>query len=337
MNSNMLQRMCFDLGIKKYASETGEHYVRRVLYSALASWMKAVCLDRPLTTTEAGGISSKHVYDRVNQVYSEYMRRFPDSAAWFQVDSENDSAVKTIRRRLIQHGDIIKVGFDTNISLVFQHAVPLTATLECIYGVPLRPNSFYSGISTLNSTNTTAASCEDPSQTIDEWLNAYTKTAWWQKYNNLDNATEYFDAARKAKNNQCWQASLPRVRSSLVIARVPNVVTSYEYLLINVDNQKFHRLDPHLKEVGEHRRFLMALRSLQGNKIPVRLVRHRDHVHLSMRVYLPLRETVLLESYAWPTNSITDRLEWDMPAAVWDYIEPALISLGLEITEVTDG
>ena len=333
----MLQSMSNDMGISKYQSETNAHYTSRVLYSALASWVKASCLDHPLTTSEEG-ISRKHVSSRVNRVFDEYLKRFPESESWFYVDPTSESAISLIRSRLMRHAEIVNIGFDTNIALAEQHTRMLTSKLECVWGTVLQPGLFYSGVSTLRiSSNTTGDIPEPTPQPVEEWLKAYVRDAWWHKYDRLGDETEYFDPERKTRNNQCWQSIVPHSNNGLVIARAPSVNTSREYMLVDLNKRSLHRIDPYLKEIGEHRRLLMGFRAACGNRVPVTLTRYKDHVHLALRVYLPLRETVLLESYAWPSNSIADRLEWDMSPDVWDYIKPQLISLGLDITEEVYG
>lgn len=82
---------------------------------------------------------------------------------------------------------------------------------------------------------------------------------------------------------------------------------------------------------------MFGLRAAANNPVPGQIIKFQDHVHLKMRTYLPAKETQLLETYAWPHNSINDRLEWDMSISVWNYIEPFLSALGMAIREEDHG
>ena len=78
---------------------------------------------------------------------------------------------------------------------------------------------------------------------------------------------------------------------------------------------------------------MFALRSLSENKIPCQITVHSDHISLKMWVRLPQKELTLLESYAWPHNSISDVLEWDMELSVWSITRPFFEALGFKIME----
>ena len=94
-----------------------------------------------------------------------------------------------------------------------------------------------------------------------------------------------------------------------------------------------HRIDPVLKDFGEHRRFMFGLRAAAGNPVPGQIIKYQDHVHLKMWAYLPAKETQLLETFAWPYKSINDRLEWDMSISEWNYLSSFLSGLGMAIEE----
>ena len=338
MEYDLLRTMGSDLGIKKFDSESQVQYIQRVLYSATASWVKAACLDHPITTAAVAGVSRRHVYDRVERVLQELLKRFPECQTWFAVEAVNETAVSLIRSRLMRHGEILNVGYETNISLANAYTKVLSPTVHCAFGEVIHPGMFYSGVAMLCKIESEQNTIEEVScENVADWLDKYCKTAWWQKLDQLDETAEYFDARRIARNNQCWQSNLPRESSDILLARTKSLINSHDYLLIDRKAHMVHRIDPYLHELGEHRRFIMGLRYAAGNRVPARLVRYRDHVRFSLRVYLPQKETTLWDSFAWPVNSITDRLEWVTTFEAWEYIKPFMISLGLSITEETYG
>ena len=174
---------------------------------------------------------------------------------------------------------------------------------------------------------------------VGVWFDTYVKSAWWEPFDVFQGeALEYFNARRKTANMyKCWEALMPKEKGKYLIVRRPVNIASHEYIILNPQINRMHRVDPVLKDLGEHRRFMFALRAAANNPVPGQIIRYQDHVHLKIRTYLPAKETQLLETFAWPHNSINDRLEWDMSIPVWNYINPFLIALGMEIREENHG
>lgn len=81
MESRILLTMAADLGINRYGNESETQYCNRVLYSAMASWIKASALDRLVTSvqTDNTGVSRRHILDKCTSILSEMLKRFPES------------------------------------------------------------------------------------------------------------------------------------------------------------------------------------------------------------------------------------------------------------------
>lgn len=66
----MIDRIASDLGVCRYAEEPLSQYQCRVIYSAMACWMKAIALDRPIGYHEDVplGISRRHINERSHTI-----------------------------------------------------------------------------------------------------------------------------------------------------------------------------------------------------------------------------------------------------------------------------
>lgn len=340
MEDKLLQTMAADLGVSIYESETKAHYCCRVLYSAIACWIKAAATDTTTTedTTTVTGTSRRHISEMCLPILSEMLKRYPDCKTWFDTESPAENAVSILRSRLLQHGDLVNVGFNTGMALSASGRVHLAQNLDCVKGALLNPDSFYSGIAVLNSTSKSENAFPEPIEPAPEWIANYLRAAWWQRVDSLDDGLEFFDPYRKSKNNQCWQSTLPRPAIGMVLARRATYhQNAHEYIAYRPDEKVLHRISPFLQEQGEPRRFMMGMRAFVGNPVPVRINRFSDHVAFQIRVHLPAREYALLEFYAWPNSRIEDRLNWDMPIPVWSYMERHMRGLGLQIMEEVHG
>lgn len=339
VEKDLLETAAIDLGISRFYAESDTQFNNRVIYSAMACWIKTVCQDQPIDGVQSDGVSRRHIHDKCNRILSAFLCRYPSSELWFAVEDANIDAVGLLRSRLLRHQELINVGFNTNVSLTSTNYVYLSDGLEVVRGMLFLPGARYNGIALTRRPVSPGDLTKPDIITADMWFDAYAKSAWWEFYDaSKEENLEYFNA-RKATSNmyKCWETAIPKVKDKYMIIRRPVNVTSHEYLILNTQNGKMHRIDPVLKDFGEHRRFMFGLRAAAGNPVPGQIIRYQEHIHLKIRTYLPAKETQLLETFAWPHNSINDRLEWDMSIPVWDYISPFLTTLGMEIREENHG
>ena len=339
MEKDLLQTAALDLGITRYSTESDAQFHNRVIYSAMACWIKAACQDRPVGGDHTEGVSRRHIHDKCNRILSAFLRRYHSSEPWFAIEDINNDAVGLLRSRLLRHQELLNAGFDTNVALSATSYIGLSVDLEVIHGMLFHPGARYDGIALTRQPISSEAIDASEITTVGTWFDTYVQTAWWEPFDvSKEDGLEYFNA-RKATANmyKCWETLIPKIKDKYMIARRPVNVVSHEYLILNTQNNKMHRIDPVLKDFGEHRRFMFGLRTAANNSVTGQITKYQDHVHLKMRTYLPAKETQLLETFAWPHNSIHDRLEWDMSIPVWNYIEPFLSALGMAIREEKHG
>lgn len=336
MESEILQAMAADLGMDRYMAESATQYCNRVLYSALACWIKAVALDQPLAPVEedAQGVSRRHILCKCTAVLNEMLKRFPESAPWFETAPGTDTPVSILLGRLIRHGDLLQVGFGTNLVLAESNRTVLSAGAECIKGEPLLRGAWYSGIAMIQRTEEDIVPGSKAVEDATAWFREYIRCAWW-KTADTEEEIQYFNAHRKSGNNySCWQSERSAAVEGIWLARRSIFQSGYEYFLFRQgDYLMKHRIAPFLQKMGEHRRFMTAMRRMVNNPVLVRVCRHRDHVSVKLKIRLPQKENSLLETYAWPRGSLTDRLEWDMDNCAWGVVEPQLCALGLALKE----
>ena len=323
------------MGIFKYENESERQYCNRVLYSAMASWIKAVALDQPVTSEQMDnpGVSRRHISDKCTAILNEVLKRFPESKLWFESEKTQESPIAFLLSRLLRHGDILQVGFETNLILAGRNETILSDRIKCRKGEVLSEGTFYSGIAMLQKVQKSEVFEPEAVKEAAVWFEDYIKSAWW-KETEIDDNVQYFNACKRTKNNHlCWQTERPEPVKGVWLIRRTIYKNGYEYFLIRKDEGLYkHQIDSFLQEMGEHRRFMIAMRYMADNAVPVQAERYSDHISLNLRIHLPQKESTLLETYAWPHNAATDRLEWDMDEAVWRFIKPHLYNLGLKLT-----
>lgn len=336
MEKAILRGMGTDLGVRRYEDETEEQYCNRVLYSAMAGWIKASALDRPVTSeqSEYPGVSRRHIRDKCTVILGELLKRFPESKQWFETESEEEDGARVILSRLIRHGDLLKVGFETNLILAGSSRAPLWDGTVCIKGEVLLPGTYYSGLAMLQNIQKKEDGQRGAMTDAAAWFWDYLRSAWWKEAEFLENM-QYFNAHKRGKNNEsCWQWERPQPVEGVWLVRRSVYGNGHEYFLVRKEECLYrHQIDPFLQKIGEHRRFMTVMRYMAGNEVPVQVKHYADHIFLQLRIHLPQKESSLLETYGWPRKSVTDKLEWDMSEEVWEWIKPRFCSLGLKVTE----
>lgn len=336
--NKIINKIASDLGIYRFREETVIEYKCRVLYSAMASWIKAIALDQPVGTREECiiGVSRRHIYVRSCEVFNSLMGIFPETSYWFELDSANIHPVNIIRERLINHEDLLNVGFDTNLSLASAHSCQLTSQYESVYGKVLGDGVIYSGITTLLKAKAdTSTEIERlPFVSIEDFM----KKALWIPMALDSLEPMYFDPTHYAKNNySAWKNTLPNCKSKTVLARIQINNATYEYYLLKPEMNLMHKIDPFLQGQGYHTLIMYELRKRENNNVIATAVKYNDHVRITLYTHLPTRERILLESYAWPYHRIDDKLCWIMYDYIWEYIKPYFELLGMQIMEERHG
>lgn len=339
MNHEILQAIATDLRMQKFSCESDIQFTNRLLYSALACWIKAASLDHPLTDNGdiCSGVSRKHIHTKCSRFLEEMLKRNEGCRIWFYPEAEDESPVHLIRTRLLQHLELLNCGFSTNVILANESIEYLGNGIEYLKGYISHPNCLYSGLATIRYVN--PAKDEQPllrfTDTL-EWFDTYLQSIWWEKCDGYADDWQYYNAFKRVKNNHlCWQHELPNSVGDILFVRRSIQAGMNEYLLINTKTKRQHRFDPYLQELGEHRTVMIALRAQAGNKLPARVLRYADHVHLVLRFHLPDKLCNYLELFAWPHNRVSDKLEWDMPTAIWEILRPMFT--GIELTEEKHG
>ena len=338
MAVELIERMAADLGIIAYHEESETEFARRVSYSAMSNWAKTIALDKAVGSGEENliGVSRRHMYERSRAVLDMLCAVIPGLKEWYKVEEGEEHPAQLIRTRLLNHGDLVNVGFDTNLALSERYAETLTNHAETAYGVLLDEGIQYNGIATVRLREINWASVA-PQKAVD-WMTGFVKDAWWSSSISNSSRWQYYNPRSKVKNHySAWQDAVPDMVNGIVMARTVVNVTGYEYYLLKPAERLIHRLDPFLKERGEYLRLMYALRACCENPVEARLTRYSDHYVLGLSARLPVQEKNLLESYCWPLKHVTDNLNWLMNEYIWDYLNPLVNALGIRIMEEING
>lgn len=334
MAEDIINRMASDLGIERFKGESDLNFRCRTVYSGMACWIKAAVLDRPIGSAEAGfsGVSRRHVLERCSRVLDSLLKLYPDMRFWFYPSMDGEHPIVTIRSRLLNHGDLLNEGFDTNIVLATCSTRAVSKEIEVVKGKIIQSDILYSGIAAVRYEKQDVASSEI--RRGNSWFEDYIKAAWWKQGLPDFAEIQYYNPRVKSRNNYSqWQETIANELDYVVLARCLINKSEYEYYLLRITEKLMHKIDPFLQRLGEHIRIMFALRSMVGNSAVAKVVSYENYVELVLNFYLPREEIKLLESYAWPIRDINDKLSWIMSDVVWKYIKVHIEALEIKICE----
>ena len=224
----MIGKIALDLGIYRFAEESLQQYYSRVVYSAMACWMKAIALDRPVgyQEKEPFGVSRRHIYERSRTILITMIKMFPEIREWFDLSADNDDSVNLIRTRLINHGDLLNIGFETNLALSSVYSNQVTSTIETVYGKTIDDGLLYSGVSSIRRKEAKDYIFEI--ENVKDWMKSFLNDACWSHDLPASSQMQYFNPLSISKSNYtAWQESMGNISDKVVLVRTTVNKNSY--------------------------------------------------------------------------------------------------------------
>lgn len=338
MEKDLLFTIAQDLKIRQFSNESDISFANRVIYSAMACWIKTCTQDNIIDNSL--GVSRKHILERCTEILTAFTERYNYINTYFTDSTDADfNPIGELRKRLFQNGDIVNVGFDTNIGLAETNIIQISDDVSQAVGCLNAGYDFYSGVSTM--THNKNGEMYNYFDSI-KWFNDYVKNAGWFINNKLE-GYEYFNPSKKNSTNyKCWEELRISYELNVSLIRKKNVITSaYEYFLLKIQNgiAYIHTLDmDYYSQSFEYRRFQFVLRKLANNSQNATIHYYKnEYALLEFYAYLPLKESSFFESFAWPLNNINNKTKWILLPELWHSSKKILEDLGIKLEEKYDG
>lgn len=331
--SRLINEMASDMKISPYINEIRQRYYGRVLYSALAHWMRFFTQD--YSVEESKGKSKVYLLKNGTNLLSNMIEVIPSAKAWFLEETEDiEESIRLIRDRMLVSGELIESENDTKICL------PNYKVEEngCIKGLSDRfLNCKHIGITRISND---VEQCDIIFDEIGienyiKWIYSHAK---WSTCNELGNY-EFFDVYSKRPPYQSWTNKMVN-SDSLQLGRVTIINGLHKYCLFkSYDGQIYSApLGDSLSEYKEERRVILGLRRIFNNPMAAMYQKKKNVVILRLFCRLPLKEEAIMDTYCWPSRYMNDKLEYIVPNEVWEHIRSMLVNnLGIILKEKLNG
>lgn len=336
--NELIRVMSNDMKIVKYPGEPSSYFKSRVIYSAVCEWMR-------FSTQDKYGASyyskSKHyLLSRCSEVLKGFLECEPECLKWFIDEEKGDktitNSVRSIRERMISAGELVEIGEQRHVTVSQHMTVRCTPEYSRIYGFTTKSES----TSMVGIARIKPGSKDDKGGVDRNHYDIREYIEWIYEREELPRCDdisrfEFFDIRSKEIPSKSW-IDKPDKDMSRQLGRITIINGYHEYWILKYINGKWYgkSLEGVLRDYKEERRILLGLRLLYGKQMKAEVECKSTVMLLRLFCGLPLREEIILDTYAWPMTIYNDRCRYVIPCEIWDLIRLYLTKdLGIEIKE----
>lgn len=338
MNSELMDQLRKDLKVNTYEGELTTYYECRLIYSALAEWMRFTVFDE--VTDDYFCKSKAYILRRGIEVLRSFIGSSPALQQWFLEDEkgvhEFDAPVKEIRDRMLLAGEYFEFLPSHDLTIPSTERININDRFDRVIGTSVDSISNqikYVGITKIVKTEAVKKDYDEFS--LEQYMAWILKTAIWNTVKDIDKF-EFFDAYSKKAPYKSW-VDFPPNGMDYHLGRISLYNGLHEYYLFkkNKEGEWLNsQLQELLSETKEERRIILGLRMMCNNKAVVKYKTRGDVVELKLMCRLPIKEEILMETYCWPLRYYMDKLNYIVPVEVWPNIKHTLeVNLGMKIEE----
>lgn len=330
----------FDLW--RYADESEESFVNRLLYSAVGEILLVSTLKKsPQNLIE--GVSKTYITLRNSKYLESLWMAFPSFKNYFG-DTGASDVIKNIRLYYELAGVLRPSDYGEFVELappLFSKIEPNLTYSRNNLGSNQRTASglgFYEKMGSQKYKYVSMAKLFDLNEIdANEWTRKYIRKLNWQNAGQLDlNAgVQFFNPNLNKSLSSCWINEYPKnVEVTLYkkndfdygFAKKNDGKVLGAYIpsfYITASNPSDNMLG------GEVRRFMYGLKSMHGNKAKALIEKRQKYINIKLFSKLPIRETMVMKMCAWPVGNYDNEFEYLIPNELVNVYKQVLGNLSI--------
>jgi hypothetical protein len=333
--------------MRKFKSETDEHYGNRLIYSATAAWIRTALLGKSYSDIEVEhdecGVDIMHLITRLTPVVSSLISVIPHCENWFvgnnisqkanfcigKIISNmklcNEIAVLNNRRRLtVTSKRILRFG---DISIVLggvDWQIPNSTITTFGFGRWIQKQS--------KSSSKLDDELGMPELSAQNWLDKLLKDVLWSN-KKLEGDFKLFAPGAEFGHMSwlrdswevCTTSSLPQG-----VSLIRNNIGAYFLIRKSGDIIKSVLLDQWYSKTKELYRIMYALDVKSGKPRCFEATIYEDYVIAHIHSHLPKAEEKLVLLSSWPYKGISDPYRRVIPMPLWPGVKRAIENIGVK-------
>lgn len=347
MSNPLVKQISQDLNIHKFNDETDESFGNRLIYSAIASWVRMLVLGKSYTDlrfseeTDYPEVDINHIQNRASHVAYGLILSIPHEENWITVTTEEQSSelASIIIGNMKFCFEISELNDSRRITTSPNRNVYLEGLRLHLGGV--RWNNNLNLLYTFGfgrwepygeSKKNLRAIFNIPNANHQIYFSELIKNARW-KQKQLNGNYEIFKTGSNGYYRDAWRV--------VDIGKIPQGISLIRntedggYLLVKRAEQVLSvvLLDNWYYLEKEIFRIMYALDANFNTHAKFNAENKQDHVILHCHSKLPNAETRLLLLSSWPKRNSNDIYYRIIPALVWKQIKKVIENLGIIIVD----
>ena len=335
MKKELIERLSSDLLISQFKYEDSTSFYTRLLYSALADWMKICILDH---TNEkyVENKSKVYIHRRCSEILDNFLLVFPECHSYFFDENESidNHPINILRDKMINAGELINV--NNKIYLPETSVQSITKNYSRIFGIAGFKNKSC-GITKIREDFKNKDKNQFDINSNKEFKKLF-HSLKWEIYNDYS-SIEVLDPKSIKPPYKSWKDIQVIKDNDIYLSRICINQNQKMFFWIKKENEEIQisQVDDSLIFFQEIRRFILWQRMKYENPIKATYYKDEKYVSLKMFAKIPIYEQNILNTYGWPNEHIQNNSEYVFPIELWNEIATLLIDLNFELQEENYG
>lgn len=334
----IIERINKDLNIVRFDNESDSCYKSRIIYSSLSLWIRMVTcsvIEHELSNIKHGK-SRRYISNKVEAFFENIIELYPEMREWF--DLENMNPVNVIINKLLECGEVVSVGFKTDLKVPISSRCRVSDDLEIYRGLKLEKYEFVTGLTPLYVFSGEDSIEEDVFQfygvkdkPATKVLYDYMKIAKWNKVE--ETSYQIFDMHCKDVLSKCWKDDYNLLESEITLYK--NAFFDFGFIKKKGNKIYISQISEYFIEKREVRRFMYALKKNNKNQAKAVYKKNNNGEIFELKLFsaLPQCEESILFLLGWPKNNITDKYNFYFCKSIWPFIKRIIENLDIILEE----
>lgn len=343
----IIKRIGSDLKIGKSSEEKKSQFFSRIVYSALSMWIRISTLDEDIfqQNLEKVGVSKVHILNRCQPFLENMIEIYPEIMNWFYPVDIDEHPISLIRERLHSGGELVDVGFNTDLALPYYEECKVDERIRLVRGIQAGD---FQKVSGLVQVVTIQENIDTKMRNAIEFyglqdklaiqhLHDYLKLIKWNR--RKESKVQILNKYSSNVFSNSWEDECKLKDSDISMYRSPFYDRgNKDFGFIKKMNGSIYtsQINEYLINQFEIRRFIYGLKSEANNPVRAKFKKHMEVqlVELNLFNSLPLKEEKILLLLGWPIKNINDKHNLIFDMSIWVFVVRILSNLNISLEEV---
>lgn len=343
MTNVLVDVLARNLQIGKFSDETKEEYGQRLIYTAVAAWVRVSLLGKSYSDLEFNSqedsVDIMHVMNRGASAAMALICSIPHGASWLLADvveAQGKYVVWELIRNMVTCQEISRLKNKRRLTISPQHTFSFGDHMIATGGIEWQNES--NTIQNVGLGRWMAGTGKNgkladfmgvPVLSAEAWLNELIRDTPWKNIEILDDWYIFQPSSNEIRNSGLWRIYNP-TKLPLGVSLGKNQSQDYGLIIKRNSELQIMPLDQWFYKEKEIYRIMYALNARAGKPSFFEAQDHGDYVIAQFHSGIPIAEEKILLLASWPYQSIRDRQRRVIPNFLWPKLKAIFEHMGIQ-------